>query len=178
MSRPARSLAAEPPLVAPGRPLAWPLVVNVRLKLPCLAMLSSAASWLASLPPTTHVRLSLVLECFWCSLESSADSRSGNGGISSQTVRRRSSVGMLTMVRYSHARCWSSGSSVWLYTLNTLTSCGLISGKRLTNLTKHDRIMPRVLDEHAGSLLWSAMNCSIGLHPFSSAMRCPNSPRM
>src|SRR4051812_16502627 len=75
MSRPARSLPAERPLgpfvLVFASPLACPFaaVLNVLLSPPVLAILSSVASALASFPPTTHVRLSLVFACFWCSLD-------------------------------------------------------------------------------------------------------------
>ena len=72
----------------------------------------SLASLLASLPPTIQVRLSLVPACFEWSLERRAEALSGNGGISSQTVRKRSSVGRVARARYSQARCCSSESRV------------------------------------------------------------------
>ncbi len=106
------------PLVSFGVPFLErvPLFEREREALRLFAWVSwtSFESLFASLPPTMYVRLSLVVACLLWRRERRAEVRSGNGGISSHTVRRRSSVGRVARVRYSQALCWSSESKVWL----------------------------------------------------------------
>ena len=72
-----------------------------------------------------------------CKLQVPELSRSGKGGISSNTVASTSRLVSLLRARYSLARCCSSASaerrfeSAWKIS----STCALISGKRLTNLT-------------------------------------------
>lgn len=112
-----------------------------------------------------------------CTRDNSADALSGNGGISSNTVLSTSSVGIVASTRYSQALCCSSESRTSLNARKTSITCCLISGKRLTNLMKALSMIDLVSVEQPPILFYKAKNCSIGLDPGSSAIKCPNSPR-
>jgi hypothetical protein len=96
--------------------------------------LSCVLSLFSSRPPMTHVRLSCVLPPFLCRRLTSADSLSGNTGISSHIVASKSSPSSRrARARYSHARCCSSASRTWVYRSKMLMRCSLISGNRFTH---------------------------------------------
>lgn len=95
---------------------------------------SASLSLLSPECPIIQVRLSCAASPRLCSLLMRVDSRSGNTGISSHIVARRSpSSSLRARARYSHARCWSSASRTCVYRSKMLIRWSLISGNRLTH---------------------------------------------